>query len=112
MMRATWPRTGVVLDSIVAEELVKHVVSPVIVNEAEDAGFEVVVWLCVDLDAAHHYDLSVLDELVIVDDTCNIVADMLEHDVRDFGGMIFSRCNALLVFVAEEFDVVHLDVVR
>jgi hypothetical protein len=26
--------------------------------------------------------------------------------------MIFSRCNAVLVFVAEEFYVVHLDVVR
>jgi hypothetical protein len=26
--------------------------------------------------------------------------------------MIFSRCNALLVFVAEEFDVVHLAVAR
>jgi len=94
------------------KDFFEAVVVPIFIEDNEDAGLKVVVGLHVYLDAAHDDNLSVLDELLDVDDLQDVVADMLEHYVRDFGGIIFSRCNALLVFVAEEFDVVHLAVAR
>lgn len=65
------------------------VVGSILIDHAEDARFEVVVGLHVDLDAAQDDNLSSLGELSGVDNVEDVVADVIVQDVRDFSWFIF-----------------------
>ena len=105
---------GLILDTnlVVRKQLFEMIVGSMVVENNEDTWFEVVVRLDVDLDAAQECNLSVLDELLVVDYVHNVVADMLEHNICDLSGCVGRGSNAGFVFVEELFDIVHLTVAR
>lgn len=82
----------------------------ILIEHAEDSRFEVVIWLHVNLNTAHDYDFALLNELLVVDNLQDVVADVFEHNVRDLCGLVRGCTNAVLVIVDQSLDVVHLAV--
>ena len=86
------------------------VVGSILIEHAEDSWLEVVIWLYVNLDAAHDDDFALLNELLIVDNLQDVVADVFEHHVRDLCGLVRGCTNAVFMIVDQRLDVVHLAV--